>query len=267
MSQQIPNYIFQTWKTKTNVDSKRSKYINSIKIHNSNMEHFLYDDSDCDIFVRDKFPRYYKLYNELELPVQKADLWRYLVIYYYGGYYLDIDCKSVKSFRNISNSNKENLLIVEQENPCPFKPLNGFPRNPQYAQYWFGATPRHPAIKNVINRVIKNINNKIDNDKGDKNINDKNINNKTLFLTGPGPWTDGIVDHIKQSGKKDVYIIKPNRFDILSIGIDTDLIHKYKNTPVIHQAAGSWRVKDDNDDNYYYIIFIILVIIMLIILF
>ena len=251
----IPKYIFQTWKTKVNIDNKRSKYIKTIKLFNPNAEHFIYDDDDCDQFVKSKFYQYYKYYLQLKTPVQKADLWRYLIIYYYGGYYLDIDCKVVTGL-DFTTDSKKDLLIVEVENPAPFKPITGFPRCPQYAQYWFGATPRHPAILNVITKVIQNIktNKKY---KGD---------NQTLYLTGPVPWTDGISECSECSENKGtkhngVIFLKPNQADVVSVGIDTQLVHKYKNVPVIHQAAGSWRDKNSSDDNSYFILIIFIVLI------
>lgn len=262
----IPNYIFQTWKTKKNIDSKRKRYIKTVKLYNPDMEYFLYDDEDCSQFVQDKFPQYYTLYTQLKIPVQKADLWRYLVIYYYGGYYLDIDCKSVRGFSNIKipPDNKKDLLITEIENPVPLKPIDGFPRNPQYAQYWFGATPRHPAIKKVIERVIKNIQSRNAKSKNTqlKNAKSKNYgkgDEETLYLTGPVPWTDGIKNHMKHH-TKDIYCIQPNYADVCAVKIDTQLIHNYKNTPVIHCADGSWRTEDNS--NYLTVVMVIIVILI-----
>ena len=258
MNSFIPNYIFQTWKTK-DADSKRTKYINTIKLFNPNSEYFLYDDYDCDKFVRDKFPQYYPFYKQLKLPVQKADLWRYLIIYYYGGYYLDIDCKAVRSFNNVYIPNKyrknKNLLIVETENPAPLKPLDGYPRNPQYAQYWFGATPSHPAIMKVIQRVIHNI--KVN--KNSRRVSD----GATLYLTGPVPWTDGINDYQHSNHSNEVYMIRRNLADVCSVGIDTQLLHKYKNTPIIHQAAGSWRDKTKDNDSVIVLAVTILTLVLI----
>jgi len=262
----IPNYIFQTWKVKTNLDPVRFKYVETVKKYNKNMKHYLYDDQDCDNFVKNKFPEYYYFYQQLQLPVQKADLWRYLIIYYYGGYYLDIDCVCVKSFSSVvpsvskNKNKKKNLLIIEIENPVPFKPITGFPRNPQYAQYWFGATPRHPVILDVIEQVIKNISN---NSKRSKSKNFSN-DNVTLFLTGPVPWTDAIQKTIK-SKSDTIYKIQPNRYDIISVGIDTQLIHQYKNTPVIHKAAGSWRSSCESNNNFIIKLFLVLLVITLIV--
>jgi len=264
----IPNYIFQTWKTKTNIDPIRSKYVKSIKQYNPSMKYYLYDDQDCDTFVKDKFPKYYPYYQKLELPVQKADLWRYLVIYYYGGYYLDIDCISVKSFSKlIKKYNKDkdyddcnDLLIIEVENPAPLKFINGFPRNPQYAQYWFGATPRHPAILEVIKLVIRNIRNIKDHDHDHNNISDE----ETLFLTGPVPWTDGITKYEKNKKDSSIYKIKQNIYDTIAVPFNTQLIYKHKNTPVIHKCAGSWRLPSSN--RKFFIIFFVIIIILLLLL-
>ena len=146
------------------------------------------------------------------------------------------------------------MLIVEVENPAPLKPLDGYPRNPQYAQYWVGATPRHPAILKVIQRVIHNI-------KVNKN---RRVNDDvTLYLTGPVPWTDGINDHQHSNHSNEVYMIRRNLADVCSVGIDTQLLHKYKNTPIIHQAAGSWRYNKTKDNSVIALITIILALVLI----
>lgn len=215
--------VFQTYKTKI-LNSRLSKYTKTITDYNPGIKYHLYDDNDCDMFIRDYYPKIYKYYIRLKKPVEKADLWRYLIIYHYGGHYLDIDCRVTTRFKRLP-TNKD-LLVVELENPCPLKPIDGFPRCPQYAQYWFAATPKHPAIWEVIKRVIKNIK--------------YHPNKKTLYLTGPVPWTDGIKKYYK-TNKNQIKIIKPNYFDVISKAIDTQLIHNHKNIPIIHQGMGTWK--------------------------
>lgn len=247
----IPKSIYQTWKTKHNIDSKISEYIDNTKRMNPDMKYHLYDDQDCEDFIKKEFPYYYHIYQSLEIPVQKADLWRYLIIYKYGGYYLDIDCYTTHSLLDIKipqryNDNKH-LLIVDIEFPRPLCYF-GMPRNPQYGQYWFAATPRHPAIRKVIHKIIANIKNK------ELLLEDKNTIDKTLYLTGPVPWTD----EIESSDDANIYKIKFNLADSLSTmgPFMCKRMKNYKNGPVTHFCQGSWK----DQGNYKLIIIFLFVL-------
>lgn len=244
----IPKIIFSTWKSKTDLGNF-TEYVNSVKNKNKDFKYIIYDDYDCDLFVKNYYPQYYKYYKKLELPVQKADLWRYLIVYHYGGWYCDMDIYSYSSFNTIDIPGKydEELMIVEQEFPGPLK--RNFYRNIQYAQYWFAATPKHPVIFNIIERVIYNIKS----EKYSKDLGDE----YTLYLTGPVPFTDEILENKKEN----VYIIDSNIWDTLSHSFYniSSFFSDYKNIPVVHRCEGSWRI---TNYNYNMIIFIIIFIVI-----
>ena len=227
--------------------------VESVKNNNKDFKYIIYDDDDCNIFVKNCYPEYYKYYLELELPVQKADLWRYLIIYYYGGWYCDMDIYSYSSFKTIKiPSIYDDVMIVEKEFPAPLKP--SFYRDIQYAQYWFAATPRHPVILNIINKVIYNIkNSKFENLK--KEMND----DYTLYLTGPIPFTDMILKYENDN----VYKIDPNISDTLCQPLYhiSSFLGNWKNIPVVHRCEGSWRT---SDNNYIILIFLLILICILI---
>jgi hypothetical protein len=53
--------------------------------------HYLYNDADCRAFIRSEFPPdVVAAYDRLIPTAFKADLWRYCVLYKYGGVYLDV---------------------------------------------------------------------------------------------------------------------------------------------------------------------------------
>jgi len=77
--------IHQTWKTKTNLEPRMQASIDSWKQMNPTWEHRLYDDDDCLQFVKTNYPNFLKGYMALSKPVERADVFRYLVVYHYGG--------------------------------------------------------------------------------------------------------------------------------------------------------------------------------------
>ena len=87
----IEKNIFQSWHTKQLHPLVQQK-INSFKELNSDYSYYLYDDNDMDDFVNQHFSgEISELYNKLNIIVAKVDFWRYLVLYKYGGIYLDMD--------------------------------------------------------------------------------------------------------------------------------------------------------------------------------
>lgn len=86
----IPHVIFQTHKTQDYIDKKQKikKAQESWKKHSdddADDDHF-YDDNACEKFMREDIGEdTYKAYVKCPLAVMKADLWRYCIIYKYGG--------------------------------------------------------------------------------------------------------------------------------------------------------------------------------------
>jgi mannosyltransferase OCH1-like enzyme len=48
---------------------------------------------DRESFIAEHFPQYLHLYNHIGPGIFKSDLWRYLVLYKYGGIYVDMDSR------------------------------------------------------------------------------------------------------------------------------------------------------------------------------
>jgi hypothetical protein len=88
---------------------------------NPDYEHRLYDDHDCEHWVRQHQPHLLPAFVSLPLAVQRADFFRYLVVYTEGGIYADIDtvCQQPAhtwAARDLNNGKaKEPWLLVGLE--------------------------------------------------------------------------------------------------------------------------------------------------------
>ena len=95
----IPLKVYQTWYTKDLppiMKQNREKLIRE----NPEFEFELYDDEDCREFIRNNFDRdVLYAFDSLIPGAYKADLWRYCVIYKYGGIYLDIGMECLNNFQ------------------------------------------------------------------------------------------------------------------------------------------------------------------------
>jgi mannosyltransferase OCH1-like enzyme len=60
---------------------------------NTDHEYTLFTDEDCEKFLATHFPEFQVTYKEIKRPQYKSDLVRYLYLYTFGGYYIDIDIK------------------------------------------------------------------------------------------------------------------------------------------------------------------------------
>jgi mannosyltransferase OCH1-like enzyme len=124
----IPKNIFQTWKSKR-LPEKYANWAETWKSTNPEFKYYLYDDNDCYHFIKNYYSSYLRFYESLN-PVEKADIFRYLILHKYGGVYADIDTSCLRPI---------NLLI--KMFPCSI--ITGYEYNSpiQYLQ-WFIACPK-----------------------------------------------------------------------------------------------------------------------------
>lgn len=107
----IPFNIFQTWCDKK-LPPKMKEYVERLKAENPEFTHHLYDDEDCRNFIKTNFDSdVLEAYDTLIPGAYKADLWRYCVLYKYGGIYLDIKFKSENGFKLIELTDKEYFVL------------------------------------------------------------------------------------------------------------------------------------------------------------
>ena len=116
----IPLNIYQTWHT-TSLPPKMQQAVNTIKAHNPEFQHFLYDDNMCREFIKNNFPEdVLRAYDYLIPGAYKADLWRYCILYKKGGIYLDIRYVPFENFKFLNLTKKEHFVIdleTFEENP------------------------------------------------------------------------------------------------------------------------------------------------------
>jgi len=102
----------------------------------------------------------------------KADLWRYCIVYYYGGIYADADAICLIN-PSIMLQNAQFVIVPEN--------------NVHLCQWVFAAPKNSPFLKSVIDLSVKRI------QEWDGKILDHIIH----YLTGPGVFTDGIENYLK----------------------------------------------------------------------
>ena len=100
--QKVPKIIWQTMKT-NRVPLILKDYANTWIENNPEYEYRFYDDDDIINFIKNDFPDYVEAYKKIKYGASKADLWRYLIMYKYGGVYADLDCRCINPLRQWIN--------------------------------------------------------------------------------------------------------------------------------------------------------------------
>lgn len=91
-------YIFSTTKSPRKADwGVRAAVTSCIRL-NPNYKYMIYDDAECLEIVRHQFPEFLDLYLSTDIisPVMRTDMWRYMMLYAYGGVYVDSDVQCIK---------------------------------------------------------------------------------------------------------------------------------------------------------------------------
>jgi mannosyltransferase OCH1-like enzyme len=171
----IPLNIYQTHKSLEfiNSDKRLVNATNSWK-RNKKFTYNFYDDKQCSDFMEAHYPEIKPLYDKLPLNVMKADLWRYCIIYTYGGIYADCDT-ILKTDISIFVKHQNKQFVVAPENETHF------------CQWVFSAPPNSPVLKSIIDLSIQRI-------RDTEIIKGEHI---VHYLTGPAVFTDGILLYLK----------------------------------------------------------------------
>lgn len=142
----IEKNIFQSWHTKK-LHSRLQRKINTFRRMNNDYHYYLYNDNDMDNFVNDYFDgEIAECYNKLNIIVAKVDFWRYLVLYKYGGVYLDMDSSIEKPLDELIKT-EDQAIITAEGNPN------------LYVQWALIFSKEHPILKKTIELICDNIRN------------------------------------------------------------------------------------------------------------
>lgn len=105
----MPRLIFQTWKTREVPEQWREAQ-RSVVAQNPGWTYVLLTDEDNLAIVRRYFPAYVPTYLGFEHDIQRADAVRYMLLYLWGGVYLDLDYVALRSFDAIVLDRRVGLL-------------------------------------------------------------------------------------------------------------------------------------------------------------
>lgn len=184
ISLKIPYIIFQTWSLRL-VTKNMYKTIYDNLIKNPNFEYYLFDDNNCLEFLQNNFSEEIVCaYNRLAAPAYKADLWRYCVIYKYGGVYSDIKFQ-LDPLKELIDTHGR-ILIRDREGD------NELEKRRIYNALFILEKDNELLLK-LINKILENIDNNY-------------YGPTTLYPTGPDLFGSFVFDY----GKDPINFIYPD---------------------------------------------------------
>jgi len=142
--QRIPPYIFQTMET-TLIPNKMAKAMQKWSEMNPGYGYYYFDALERRNFIRKNFPEpVYQAYDKVLPGAYQADLWRYCVLYHYGGVYADSRTRPLVPLSELIHPHDRFVV----------------PRDEFRAHVWQGfmaSTPRHPILRLAIAQTCANI--------------------------------------------------------------------------------------------------------------
>lgn len=165
----IPKIIWQTYKDPyESLPQYMHDSIKTWKDLNPEYEYRYMDDVQARNFIAENFDQeWVDIFDSFPVGVMRGDLWRYMIIYVYGGVYADLDTNCLDPIDTWLDANYDMIVCPENKD--------------HYCQWTFAATPRHPVIKSVLECIKEKM----------KSPN-YNQDHFVHIYTGPAVWTEGI---------------------------------------------------------------------------
>jgi len=195
----IPIIVHQTHKSIEFVRSNPKLLKGARSWISTGCDYRFYSDKCANNFMKTlekDFPGIYTIYSKLPIPVMKADLFRYCIVYKEGGIYADMDTtikknriKELVSFNGFVCSNDPHFINNDNDRPEYL--------NARWVCQWvFSCPPNSPVLNTIIKVILKKL--------SSVNIKQEALLRREWFihdLTGPTIFTEGIKEYLLQNGE------------------------------------------------------------------
>ena len=170
----LPRNIFQTYTTKNDVFTNYQLKTAARSWNVPGFNYHFYTEEERDSFIETSYPNFFNDYSSAS-PTLRLEIWKYCVIYKYGGIYADIDIRLTSS-PEIFINNK--MVIVSPETSC---------------NRVFSAPPNSPILESILEYSLK-------------------CTKPDIFIQSGRLFTDAVNDYLKKcSGENPTIVIDFNQ--------------------------------------------------------
>ncbi|MCJ1358235.1 MAG: hypothetical protein MMC33_008234 [Icmadophila ericetorum] len=216
-----------------------------------------WSEEACGILAAelDIFGFYSQTFQALPSAVLRSDFCRYLIMFGRGGIYNDLDVHLKKPLpwdvMGPTITERPSIIDMDWESPPSLIVglegdafTSGLARSPQFVQWTIAASPKHPILRQVLDKIAEFT----------PGFNEqeaqKKIEVNVMDWTGPGVWTDAILQYLNCTEEelaivrdlkdpiriKDVLVLPKRSFAIIQ-GDD----HSSPDILVKHYFSGTWK--------------------------
>lgn len=234
----VPKKLYRTWCTsdpegicggrKADIDA-----LNSTQKAIPDWEQIIYGDKEIDNFLEKEFGKDHKVtkaYNLInpKYGAARADLFRYLIIYKYGGLYLDM--KSCVSGPIPEMPKDKDMWVSEWFGETGGANQHLFPKTGEYQNWYIYARKGCPLLKEIIERVVHNIYKLHENPDINFNI------SETLF---------GYNKYISETQSKGIVLCTTGPIAMTIAILNSNQINSVQNDTYINHVLVYYCIKDD----------------------
>lgn len=221
----IPKIIHQTGPSQVlpEVYEKLKRHL--IRLH-PDWSYRFYDDHECRTMVKIHCPRGLAPYDAYPTAIQRVDLFRMVIVYALGGFYLDLDVLCRKALDPLC----QHRAVFAEETTLSDRVAKrlGHRETLRVANYMFGAEAQHPFVRRVIEEMMR---------RADRPI---LTENDVLESTGPGLLSTIYFDHASEDGQ--IQLLGNPDIRCPKCGNRSCQFGFYAS----HYHVGTWRWQSDN---------------------
>lgn len=158
----IPKIIHQIWyQGEANIPDHLRDYRQSWIHKHPNYQFVLWDQPKIESLLDKMNIEIKELYHAYDLMIQRIDVAKYIILYVFGGIYIDMDVKCLKSLDTIYNAHPDKNVILSL---CPYNffhslvlKLVGLRSNENLINNGvIACVPQHPLLEAIIVQAMKN---------------------------------------------------------------------------------------------------------------
>lgn len=138
----IPPFIYRTYSDP--LPQLHTKLVDLMKAtvqQNPDFIQVYYSDEAIVKFIEKHYPQYADLYHSLIPGAYRADVWRLLVLYHFGGIYADMGTKFLRPIREFVKEEDEFVIPIDIDQTATWNAFMAF-------------SPRHPLLRFVLDWVL-----------------------------------------------------------------------------------------------------------------
>lgn len=213
----IPKVIHQIWiQGYDSIPSQLKEYHDGCQRINNDFVHILWDEQKIVKLMKKYFDKkFIDAYNSFTIAAQKADFARYIILYVYGGIYLDMD-------------------MVCRKNLTPFLKFNFFFTTQVFYTYHesylngiIGCVPKHPAFIYLFRNIFER-------------LKFTNIPSKVSYSTGTKVLYKSIHDYIRDTGDDNFQIIDRKYLHPCTPFDKDSCVNECEDCYIAHTNHASW---------------------------